>query len=105
MKNIFLWNLKQFIISIDQFIYNFLGFLHTLISIILYPFKNKLKNIWDFNFRISADDTISATCWRKRKDNPFWNFLRKFIDLLLFFDANHCEESYKSEINGKQHIQ
>ena len=43
-----------------------------------------------------ADETISARCWRLRSRRG-WNVARLVIDTVLFFDPNHCEESYKSE--------
>lgn len=49
------------------------------------------------------DETVSARCWRLRTVFP-WNIARRLIDLvaLLFRDKNHCEESYQSELQGKQ---
>lgn len=44
-----------------------------------------------------ADETFSARCWRRR-EHPAWGALRLVVDTLLFFDAKHCEESYKSEL-------
>ena len=43
-----------------------------------------------------ADETISARCWRLRQRRG-WNVARLVIDTILFFDPNHCEESYISE--------
>ena len=44
-----------------------------------------------------ADETFSARCWRLR-ERPFWGVVRRIVDTILFFDTNHCEESYRSEI-------
>lgn len=43
-----------------------------------------------------ADETISARCWRLRSRGA-WGVARLVVDSVLFFDKNHCEESYKSE--------
>ena len=48
-----------------------------------------------------ADETFSARCWRKRHC-PGWCLIRWAVDCLLFFDKNHCQESYKSEIQRAQ---
>lgn len=48
-----------------------------------------------------ADITISAQAW-------LWHITGKrswpcrLIDALLFWDRNHCEESFKSELERKQ---
>lgn len=44
-----------------------------------------------------ADETISARCWRLRNRRA-WGVARLVVDSVLFFDKNHCEESYKSEV-------
>lgn len=47
-------------------------------------------------FRGYPDQTLSARAWRHAKNGErIW--LQKLIDSLLFFDPNHCEESYKSQ--------
>jgi len=43
-----------------------------------------------------ADETISAWSWRTK------HWLRPWIDRLFFWDKNHCEESYKSELERLQ---
>ena len=69
-KRILHW-LKQVLVAFDQFV-------------------NTLIGGW-------ADETFSARCWRLR-DRTVWGALRLVVDALLFFDKNHCEESYKSEL-------
>lgn len=52
-----------------------------------------------------ADETISARCWRMKDKNMCWAIARSCVDwlaLTLFNDVNHCENSYKSELNGTQ---
>lgn len=68
------------------------GFLHWLkqVAVALDQFLNALiPGGW-------ADETISARCWRLRSRRG-WGLARLAIDSVLFFDKNHCEESYKSE--------
>lgn len=48
-----------------------------------------------------ADETISARTWRLRERRT-WNVARIVIDFLFFFDKNHCEKSYLSDVNRKQ---
>jgi hypothetical protein len=43
-----------------------------------------------------ADETLSAWVWRTKH----WS--RPWIDCLFFWDKNHCEESYKSELERQQ---
>lgn len=49
----------------------------------------------------TPDETISARCWRCREVKSF-NFLRKVIDLLFFFEKDHCYNAYLAEVNRKQ---
>lgn len=48
-----------------------------------------------------ADETFSARCWRRR-GHPVWGALRMVVDAILFFDKNHCEASYNSEVSRLQ---
>ena len=50
-----------------------------------------------------ADETLSARCWRLQHKSTFWRRGRIFVDTIFFFDKNHCEESYKSEVL-KRHL-
>ena len=43
-----------------------------------------------------ADETLSARAWRLRKDSKAY----KVINLLFFWQPNHCKEAYASELNG-----
>lgn len=50
-----------------------------------------------------ADETLSARAWRTEQDGKiFGKFFRPLIDTILFFDKDHCYNSYLSEINRKQ---
>ena len=42
-----------------------------------------------------ADETLSARAYRLRDQHPW---LMRSIDLIFFWDDNHCEESYYMEI-------
>lgn len=78
-----LHNWKQLLITLDQAI-------TTLISMIIVPHK-----------KVYGDLTFSAQCWLwSMRDGIDWP--RKIVDTILFFDKNHCEESYESELKGLQ---
>lgn len=98
-------NFKQLIISLDQSLLCLFGTIHVFIGWILIKLylKRYVEKYFDFNFKVYADETISSYSWQKQNDNYFWKFLRIFIDLLFFFEKDHCKTSYESEINGTQH--
>lgn len=49
------------------------------------------------------DETLSARAWRTEQDGKiFGRIFRPLIDILLFFDPNHCYTSYVAEVNRKQ---
>ena len=48
------------------------------------------------------DETISSRAWCCKDANSFWRFMRKFIDLLFFFQQQHCFKAYLAELNRKQ---
>jgi hypothetical protein len=43
-----------------------------------------------------ADETMSARCWRLRSARPY-SWLRRAVDLLFWFQKNHCQTAYESE--------
>ncbi len=47
------------------------------------------------------DETFSSRCWRWSKDGKR-DWPRKLVDGILFWDKNHCRESYESEREGRQ---
>ena len=49
-----------------------------------------------------ADETLSARCWRLQGKHRGWALARRAVDALLFFDKDHCRESYESEKKGRQ---
>lgn len=48
-----------------------------------------------------ADETLSAHAFRLEMERGI-TWPRKLIDALLFFDKDHCQESYMSEIERRQ---
>jgi hypothetical protein len=48
-----------------------------------------------------ADESISARAWRCRERWPYRAY-RFGIDLLFFWDRDHCETAYHSEIERAQ---
>ena len=49
-----------------------------------------------------ADEAISSVAWRKRNEGNGWRFLRCLIDCIFFWQENHCEQAYQSELERKQ---
>lgn len=49
-----------------------------------------------------ADETLSARCWRNRDNSWYWDGLRKGIDLLFFWQDQHCYHAYLSELYRQQ---
>lgn len=43
------------------------------------------------------DETLSARAWRRQFDSLGWSILREALDMLFFWDADHCLESYNNE--------
>lgn len=49
-----------------------------------------------------ADETISARAWRHHLDGSRdWPY--KLIDKLFFWQKNHCQEAYESELERAQY--
>lgn len=76
-------NLKQLLIAIDQVV-------NVLICMIVRP-----------NKRAFADETMSAHAFRIEMERGI-TWPRKLIDGLLWWDSDHCQESYLSEIERRQ---
>lgn len=49
------------------------------------------------------DETLSARTWRKSKESKKWEMFRFFVDLIFFFDPDHCFTSYLSEQDRKHY--
>lgn len=46
------------------------------------------------------DETFSSRCWRWYLDGKKWPCY--IVDTLLFFDIEHCKNSFESEVLRKQ---
>ena len=75
--------MMQFILAIDQ-----------LVNTLVYSSDDKSFGC--------ADETLSARCWRLRNKSTFWRRGRIFVDLLFFFQKEHCFNAYKSEVLLRQ---
>jgi len=50
-----------------------------------------------------ADETLSSRAWRaEQKNKTFGKIFRPTIDCLLFFDRDHCYNSYLAEVERRQ---
>lgn len=50
-----------------------------------------------------ADETLSSRAHRMRqKGQKYWGWTANAIDKLFFWQAGHCEQSYKDELARKQ---
>lgn len=76
-------NLKQLLIAIDQVV-------NVLICMIVAP-----------NKKAFCDESLSSHAFRLEMEKGI-TWPRRLIDALLFFDADHCQESYLSEIERRQ---
>ena len=76
-----LHNLKQLAIAVDQL-------LNVLICLVV-------------NRQAWADETMSAHAYRLELEHGR-TWARKLIDGILWFDKDHCKESYESEILRRQ---
>lgn len=52
-------------------------------------------------FAGSCDETLSSRAWRLEQERGR-KWPRFLIDAILFFDTDHCYQSYLSEIERKQ---
>jgi hypothetical protein len=51
----------------------------------------------------APDETLSARAWRAERDNKiFGKMFRPTIDLIFWFDIEHCYNSYLAEKYRKQ---
>ena len=48
------------------------------------------------------DETISSRAWRCKDVSSFWKVMRRVIDLLFFFQQQHCFNAYLAELERKQ---
>ena len=86
-------NCRQSLIAIDQWVNTLGGILHSILDIC--QLSRTPSEVY------YADETLSAHSYRDYKNSVrMWPM--KIIDNLFFFDKNHCEESYESEIERRQ---
>nr|WP_294508636.1 pseudouridine synthase [uncultured Bilophila sp.] len=91
--DVLLHNGKQLLISIDQTFNALTGFVLALLWCLrLWP---RRVGLW------WADETISAHCWRWHA-SKVRSWPRAVVDTLLFWDNEHCRESYISEVMRAQ---
>ena len=45
-----------------------------------------------------ADETLSARVWRNQGNSWYWKLLLKVIDGIFFWQDNHCQKSFDSEV-------
>lgn len=50
----------------------------------------------------ACDETFSSRCYRRGLTSVYWKIVQVLVDLLLFFDHNHCETSFLAETDRKQ---
>lgn len=86
-------NCRQSLIALDQWGNTLGGIFHSILDIC--SLSKTPSEIY------YADETLSAHSFRDHK-NGIRMWPKKFIDALFFFDKNHCEESYESEIERRQ---
>ena len=48
-----------------------------------------------------ADETLSSRAWRHYEKGDY-RWPKRLIDAVLFFDPDHCHQSYLSEIERRQ---
>lgn len=48
-----------------------------------------------------ADETLSARVYRHRRTSAWWAFWYRAINLLFFWQADHCMGSYNAEFMRK----
>ena len=74
--------MKQFLIAIDQVVN----------TLIYHTYEG--RKIWGF-----ADETLSARAWRLR--DLGWMTQYKTINMIFFWQNDHCKNAHDSEMNRK----
>jgi hypothetical protein len=49
-----------------------------------------------------ADETISARSYRLQDESKKWKIVRVTIDMLFFWEEDHCENAWASEMMRRQ---
>lgn len=82
----------QTIVSLDQALHCFGGLLTSLLLLCIRD--TSLPVVW-------ADETLSSRCWR-------WHLYGvrswpcRLVDMLFWWQKNHCRSAYESEREGRQ---
>jgi hypothetical protein len=50
-----------------------------------------------------ADETLSARCWREHQGSKWWNRARVAVDLLFFWQKDHCHQAFLAE-RDREHM-
>ena len=82
-------NARQLLIALDQSVNALVGAVLALLWFL--RLRSRRVGLW------WADETISAHCWRWHEAG-IRSWPRAVIDALLFWDSEHCRESYVSEV-------
>ena len=51
----------------------------------------------------SPDETLSARAYRLSSSSEFWFWSMKAIDLIFFWQTDHCRRSYEAE-QARRHL-
>lgn len=46
-----------------------------------------------------ADETMSSVAWRMEQEGRPFGVMRKVIDVIFWFDKDHCRTSFEAERN------
>lgn len=49
-----------------------------------------------------ADETLSSRAWREKHKKRRWKIMRHVIDVLFFWQKEHCKSAYESELKRLQ---
>lgn len=59
-----------------------------------------IDQLFNALFGGTPDETLSARAYRKQHSSTKWGVARRCIDVLFFFQPNHCMEAYMSEVEN-----
>lgn len=49
-------------------------------------------------FGDNSNECVAGRAYRLRRE-PFWGFMKRAIDILFFFDADHCYQAYNDDLS------
>lgn len=50
------------------------------------------------------DETLSSRAYRNEFEHKSWKVIRMLIDLLFFWQPNHCEQAFYSELERRHFL-